>query len=376
VSSSNSIHTDRYIKKLRKDYLLHHFSMTKIFPERRISGVIYNDIPIDTNYKNNGNFKHLKFVISFIWASIYLKTLIIMYRPKLIIGGFIQKDSFITALMKFHPFISLPWGSDLLVHPNAKFGRIITIFALDKADHIFYNTNQMKDKIIELHPRFNNPALLTLFPWGVEVNEIKDIENKEMNYPVIITSTRHLNPLYNTETAIRALKILFDWQEANKSKLGIDKVFYAKFFGNGSEYEKINNLIQELGLSNQVELAGLVDNDVIMKYLERANIYVTTPLSDGASVSLLQAMASGLIPVASNVGGNTEWIEEGISGYLFETGDYLHMGNILTNIVKNIKEHKDFKYINRKIVSDRGDWTKIYNQLILPKIEELILQSS
>ena len=55
--------------------------------------------------------------------------------------------------------------------------------------------------------------------------------------------------------------------------------------------------------------------------LARAEIYLSASLSDSTSVSLLEAMACGAVPVVSDIDGNREWVAEGEGARLFAPGD-------------------------------------------------------
>ena len=51
-------------------------------------------------------------------------------------------------------------------------------------------------------------------------------------------------------------------------------------------------------------------------YLNAADIYVSTSLSDGTSLSLLEAMACSLPVVVTDIPANKEWITDGHNGFL------------------------------------------------------------
>ena len=56
-------------------------------------------------------------------------------------------------------------------------------------------------------------------------------------------------------------------------------------------------------------------------YLNEADVYVSTSVSEGMSNALLEAMSSGVMPVVSRVSGADDLVEEGVSGLLFPPGD-------------------------------------------------------
>jgi glycosyltransferase involved in cell wall biosynthesis len=88
--------------------------------------------------------------------------------------------------------------------------------------------------------------------------------------------------------------------------------------GDGPERDNLEDLTDELNLTNKVEFTGMLDSEHMKPYLNESQILVLPSLSEGFSSTLLEAMAAGLPIVATNVGGNPEVIKEGVNGYLVE----------------------------------------------------------
>lgn len=80
-------------------------------------------------------------------------------------------------------------------------------------------------------------------------------------------------------------------------------------FGDGEIREQLADEIRNKGLQNRVHLLGYVDNAA--QYLKALDIYVCSSLSEGLSLSILEARQANLPIVLTNVGGNSE----AISGY-------------------------------------------------------------
>ena len=78
---------------------------------------------------------------------------------------------------------------------------------------------------------------------------------------------------------------------------------------------------RELGIEDLVVFRGDVPHEEIPALLASAQIYLSASSSDGASSSLLEAMACGIFPVLSRIPANTGWIEDGRAGLYFEVGN-------------------------------------------------------
>lgn len=89
--------------------------------------------------------------------------------------------------------------------------------------------------------------------------------------------------------------------------------------GDGPLRPQLESNARDLGVSARVLFWG-VRNDVA-DILAAADVFVLPSLSEAASITLLEAMASGLPVVATNVGGNPEMVRDGIDGLLTPRGD-------------------------------------------------------
>ena len=71
-----------------------------------------------------------------------------------------------------------------------------------------------------------------------------------------------------------------------------------------------------LGLGARVEFSGLLAPEALARAYRRSAVFVSVPVSDGTSVSLLEAMAAGCLPVLSDLPANREWVQDGRDGLL------------------------------------------------------------
>jgi glycosyltransferase involved in cell wall biosynthesis len=101
--------------------------------------------------------------------------------------------------------------------------------------------------------------------------------------------------------------------------------------GEGNERAEIRRLANELGLKNHVRFEGYQKN--VPVWLQAADINVLPTFYEGLPLTVLEAMASGLPTVASNVGGIPEIVEDGISGWLVPSGDPKKLADALSLLV-------------------------------------------
>jgi glycosyltransferase involved in cell wall biosynthesis len=73
----------------------------------------------------------------------------------------------------------------------------------------------------------------------------------------------------------------------------------------------------------------------VVPWLRAIDIFVVPSLSEALSNSLMEAMACGCCPVASDVGGNPELVADGTSGLLFPAGDSGALATLLARLVED-----------------------------------------
>jgi glycosyltransferase involved in cell wall biosynthesis len=90
--------------------------------------------------------------------------------------------------------------------------------------------------------------------------------------------------------------------------------FRLEIAGNGACFPDLQRLVAAEGLGDRVRLLGEVRD--VPAVLARASLFVLPSLSEGVSLTLLEAMARGLPVVATRVGGNPEVVDDGRTGFL------------------------------------------------------------
>ena len=123
--------------------------------------------------------------------------------------------------------------------------------------------------------------------------------------------------------------------------------------------------MRENRLANIVRMPGQVPAATLPHYDRAADLYISCTFSDGSSISLLEAMASGLPAIATDRASNREWIQEGVGGLLVKFGDSSAIGNAIVQIASMSKhERKAWGDHNLAIAQARADWKKNFKKLL------------
>jgi sugar transferase (PEP-CTERM/EpsH1 system associated) len=167
---------------------------------------------------------------------------------------------------------------------------------------------------------------------GVDTEQFRPAEEKQAEKikfgfqpdSFIIGIVGRLDPVKDHETLFRAFK-LFSGQNPGSSCLVV--------IGKGQLEERLKTVARELDISKKVIFTG--DAVPIPELYRCMDVYVLPSIFEGISNTILEAMASGLPVITTRVGGSTELVEDGKTGFLFKTGDYKSFAERLTGYFMN-----------------------------------------
>ena len=248
------------------------------------------------------------------------------------------------------PTVLTAWGSDILIAPFQNlFLRKMVTYNLCKAQILTSDSRYMADIMQELVPEKRLDLRIANFGIGVLPDPSVVKEN-------LIYSNRLHESLYRIDAILRAFKHFTE---------GAQQTWTLVVAGTGSQTDSLKELAKALKLENNVHFVGWLSPPENEAYYNRAKLYVTIPESDATSISLLEGMACGCIPVVSNLPANREWVEEGINGVIVEdvTTSFLQAALDLDEIL--VQEHNQ-NLIDRfaTIKANRDVFLKIYRQLL------------
>ncbi|HBI17097.1 MAG: Glycosyltransferase [Candidatus Moranbacteria bacterium GW2011_GWF2_34_56] len=112
---------------------------------------------------------------------------------------------------------------------------------------------------------------------------------------------------------------------------------FLRLVGEGNEKENLISLTKELKLDNFVEFVGLIPREKIAPYYQEAKLFVLPSLNEGMSNAMLEALATGLPIVATETGGTTELVEDGINGLIVKMKDSKDLADKIEMIIKDEK---------------------------------------
>ncbi len=280
-------------------------------------------------------------------------------RPDIIHGGYAWKDGLLAALSGFHPYLLMPWGSDILQEPGkSRICRWMVSYAIGKADAIACDCRAVKERIMELADYPGEK--IKIFPWGIDLSLFKPAAGisgvrKKLGWEdsKVIISTRSFYPGYAVDTLIAALPGVLSAEPSAKMLL----------VGAGPEEGRLRKMVEEKGLDDAVHFAGKISNPDMPDYLKAADIYVSSSATDGTSISLQEAIACGLPVVVNDVPANLEWVEDGVNGLVARIGDSGELADRMIRLLKDQVMRGSMSENNLRLARERADWEKNFDEL-------------
>lgn len=237
------------------------------------------------------------------------------------------------------------------------------------ADKLIAVDNRIKNYIIK---NFNvDKDKIAVLINSIDTSEFKPRNKKKarkkFNLPpkkLIILCPRRLVKKNGVIYATKSVKIL-------KRKLGNN--FIMVFAGDGPEKKKLEEFIMGNNLSENIIFLGNVKHNKI-KYLYNASDIVLIPsvhhkgVEEATSISALEAMASGIPIIASNIGGLKELITNKVNGFLVKEKDVSGIAKKVIYISKKnnsrlIKRARAFIKKDCSHVKRAQDFLRIYQGL-------------
>jgi glycosyltransferase involved in cell wall biosynthesis len=304
-------------------------------------------------------YKHRRFVS-------FLKKMIKKQHIELIHSGWLTIDSYDALKTGFHPVLAMSWGSDVLNNPymenpyNSKRLLKRLEYVAKRADAIYSDADVVAETIMGLTGINHNK--IHVFPQlGVDLNLFKpneDMRRKcrdeyDLKENKVVVMSRNFYPVYAVEDFIKALPKVIDLEPKTKVLLA----------GDGPLRNNVVRLIEELKLKSIITILGSVPNEKLPLIYNGADIYVSTSLSDGTSLSLLEAMSCGLPAVVTDVPANLEWVKDGYNGYIAERGNKDSIADKVIVLLQSPEKMREFGERNSRIAAEKADIKKNYEKL-------------
>jgi glycosyltransferase involved in cell wall biosynthesis len=232
-----------------------------------------------------------------------------------------------------------PWGSDLLITGVANVMQAARArFVLSRATAVIADG----ENLAAAARRLGGDDRVHMVPWGIDVGAFRAAPAR---VPGLILSTRMHEAVYDLPTVFRGVREALT--EVPEARLVVA--------GSGSLTAELERLARATLPAGRFEFVGRLTPAAMADWLGRAEFVVSASRSDSTSQSLLEAMASGAVPIVSDIEGNRAWVRDGVGTRTFKPGDSGGLARALALVRHDPEWAERARRLNRERVERDGD---------------------
>ena len=210
-----------------------------------------------------------------------------------------------------------------------------------------------------------DPKKILVLPKGIDLKRYFFTDHFSNNKPFELRAivTRALASDYKHHIIIKAI--------AELKNLGI--ILKVDFAGDGPLKKELELLSESLGVSDLITFLGRVPNDELPEYLAKCPLYISVPKTEGASSSLMEAMASGCFPIVTELPGNKSFIRNRGNGLLVSCNSKQSLVDAIIEVTEYPKFIDTAARENRKFAEgylSRRDNMQAFLNLYIKKLEK------
>jgi N-acetyl-alpha-D-glucosaminyl L-malate synthase BshA len=242
------------------------------------------------------------------------------------------------------PFVTTLHGTDITLVGQDPSYFAITKYSIEVSDSVTTVSNYLVDRTREV------------FGIARPIETIHNFVNCRLYHPRERTGPRrtllHISNFRPVKRPLDCIHILKHVLESTDAELVMA--------GDGPERYPAERLASELGLESKVKFLGKQDH--IERLIPQADVLLLPSEHEAFGLAALEAMACGVPPVASNVGGLGELITPGIDGFLEPMGDTAAHARRVVELLTDDRVFGAMSAAARRTAEQRFDTERIIPQ--------------
>lgn len=258
-------------------------------------------------------------------------------------------SGFIPFLYRNLPYIISLRGSDVPgfnVRFNLQYIFLKPLFYLIWKNAVFTTVNSRELK--ELAGRTLKNKTFEIIPNGIDMNEFqgKTQYREDPNSVIKVLTVSRLIKRKRIEDLLHSVKIL------KKFKMDIDLTI----IGEGNNEMSLKNLAKKLNIAKNTHFKGYIPHSDLPNYYKEADVFVLPSLNEGMSNTALEALASGLPLILTNVGGSSELITD--NGFIVNVRKPKQIADEIRKLYNNPDLNRKMG-VNSRLHARHFDWKNV-----------------
>ena len=347
VSHASSSHTKKWAEWFTKrGHEVHVIS----FSYEEISGAYVHSLSSNVGAHDN-DFKK----IAYLMQAKRLREIVQSINPDIVNVHYASSYGALAALSGIHNYILSVWGADVYDFPRKSiFHKALIKYSLKNAGYLFSTS-----KAMALETSKYTDKQLYITPFGVDMDvfnpqkRLREGDDKKF----IIGTVKAIEPKYGIATLLQAASIV--------SKKRPDIRLELRIAGKGTKEDDYKKLASDLGIDGFTTWLGFISQEQVA--IEWANMdigIIPSELeSESFGVSVVEAEASGIPVIISDIPGLMETTEPGKTSIVFKRKDEKTLAKEVIHLYDSPKEREYLGKNGREFVVDRFEIEKCFTDI-------------
>ncbi len=234
------------------------------------------------------------------------------------------------------PFITTLHGTDITLVGVDPAYFSITKFSIEQSDGVTAISQDLRADTIKTFGVQNEIRVIHNF---VNCDTYAPAPEERSSEPLMI----HLSNFRPVKRVLDCVRILAEVRKSVNARL--------LMVGDGPERGPAENLAVQLGVRESIDFVGKQNH--VEKLICKAHVLLMPSEMESFGLAALEAMACGVVPIGTNVGGVPELITDGVDGYLGAVGDIDRLASRAAELLTNPALQERMALAARKTALER-----------------------
>lgn len=355
LAPANNYHTKKWCKWFADhDHEVHVVS----FVEDDIANAIVHFIDTGTSVDANDSRK-LKYLLK----ARTVKRIVDKIDPDIVNAHYATSYGTVAALSGIKNYALSLWGTDVYEFPNkGVFHKYLLKFSLFGAKYIFSTSNAMAEETGKYTKKD-----IYITPFGVDMKLFNPKKRNRSDEEFIIGTIKKLEPVYGIEYILKAVELIIKRRPDIRLKVRIA--------GNGTHEHYYKKMAEDLGVSSIISWLGFIPQSQAAVEWANMDVAVIPSIQESFGVSAIEAQASGVPVIISNVSGLKETTRPEETSIVVNVGASEEIANSIIYLYDNKKKLRMMGNMGRHFVEKEYDLDKCFNY-ILSLYTDMILENN
>jgi glycosyltransferase involved in cell wall biosynthesis len=261
------------------------------------------------------------------------------------------------------PMVASTWGQDVIFDrtPSPKEVTSLTKM-LGRCRIVTATTHQLARETARYMAADRQ---IYVIPFGVDLSRF-EVREAASGGQTVLGFVKWLKPKYGPDVMVEAFAKIHAARSNTKLVLA----------GRGEMQEQLQRRVDELNLTQAVQILGRVEHDKVPALIRSFDLMVMPSVyeSETFGVAAIEASASGVAVVASRVGGVPEAVIHGKTGLLVPPRDVDALAAACIELIDNPNRRREMGLAGRRFVERYYDWRE--NTRLMGEIYRAVLDGT